>query len=341
MADFTKGYSATYFAREVDAATWGDTGRAVKCASASVTRDCTGDVPLLETAVIGVEGEPPDGRWLRLYMDVEQVGTERVAIATMMFERSSAHTEKGATVTELQGRSVLQPLADRLMPIGSFVPSGVDAAAYAGRLARGCTPAPVTVHGSFALADDLVFDTGATVLEAVWGLLDAAGWCMWTDGDGTLHIGPKPEDVALEIDRAGAGIVMPGVDDDLSLIDVPNRLTVELDGQTATAVNEDAASAVGYPARGRWVDAPLETSPTLVDGEPLELYARRRLAELSTITRSYTYTREWWPDVTVYSKVRATVPDEGISGELRVTKQEIEFGRGLTVTETAGMEVSL
>ena len=42
-----------------------------------------------------------------------------------------------------------------------------------------------------------------------------------------------------------------------------------------------------------------------------------------------------------YSVVRATMEDNGIVGDLRVQKQDLVCGKGVVVSETAGMEVRL
>ena len=76
-----------------------------------------------------------------------------------------------------------------------------------------------------------------------------------------------------------------------------------------------------------------------MDGESLEMYAIRKLAEASTVVRKYSYTREWWPDVVPYSLVSAYLPSDGVQGDLRVISQSIECGLGAKVSEVAGMEV--
>jgi hypothetical protein len=63
------------------------------------------------------------------------------------------------------------------------------------------------------------------------------------------------------------------------------------------------------------------------------------LAEKSTIVREFGYTREWWPDVMPHSLVRATLSEHGIQGDLRVMKQDLTCGKGVTVQETAWQEV--
>ena len=109
-------------------------------------------------------------------------------------------------------------------------------------------------------------------------------------------------------------------------------------GTVAVATNDDPASSVSRAARGRWVDK-VDTSPVLVNGESLEMYAERKLVEESTVLRRYSYEREYWPGVTPHSIVRASLPANGVEGDLRVISQSLECGKGVKVAETAGLEV--
>ena len=341
MANWLDGYSSEWQVREVNEATWDDGDAIHGIRSISVQRDCTDEVPLLETGSMEIDDPADFGwKWVRIYLVTEQDGVEKHPISTMLFESSSSHTEKGSRTVTVSGRSVLQPAADRILERGSFAAAGEDGAAHAGRLISECTPAPVNVEGSFSLSNDLVFDLGATHLEAAWQLLDAADWCIQIDGDGTVNIRKKPDSPDLELSRTSAGLLMPGLDDEYSIIDIPNRFYVFDDDDSAVAENTNPDSDAGFPKRGRWVEA-FEDSPTLVDGESLEAYAQRRLSEESKVTRTYSYTREFWPGVFPYSMVRATLERNGLSGDLRVLRQDIKCGHGITVSEESGMEIQL
>lgn len=340
MADWLRGYSTGWTVTYVDPETLADAGEVGGVVSVSVSRDSTDGVRLLETGSMEVVADSLDGAWCRVHMLAEQGGAERIPIATLLFEQQSARFEKGVRTITATGRSVLQPAADRKMARGSFVPSGADAAAYAARLLRECTPFPVEVDGSFTLVNDLVFDIGCSYLAAVWQVLDAGGWCIRIAGDGTIRMSGKPTEPALSLDRANAGLLIPGIDDDYSIVDVPNRYYAVDDGEMAVAVNESQDSAVGRPRRGRWVDV-VDNAPEPVNGEPLQLYAERRLAEMSTVMRTYGYEREFWPGVVPYDVVRARLSENGIEGDLRVMTQDLKCGAGIKVSETAAMEVKL
>ena len=339
MADWMGGYSTGWDVYTVDQGTWADSGKVDGIMSVSIAKDATDDTPLLETGTMQCDGEAPfEWSWCRIYMKAEQESAERIPMATLLFERGKVSTSHRSPVCELRGRSVLQPAADMKLSRGLYAASGIDGAAYAGRLLQACTPAPVVVEGSFTLVDDLVFDLGASYLNAVWQLINAANWCIQIGGDGTIYIREKPSEPALELDRAHAGLLIPGVDMTLDLTDVPNRYIAVDNGKTAIAENDDPSLPASYARRGRWVEE-VDSSPTRIDGETLDGYAQRRLTELSTVVREYSYTREWWPDVMPYSLVRATLSEHGIQGELRVVKQDLSCGKGVTVSETSWQEV--
>lgn len=338
MTDWLGSYGTEWSVFHVDPDTWADDGMVAGVASVSISRDCTDDVPLLETGTMEVDADFFDDGWYRIYMTAEQGSKEKVAMATLLFEQASSRVEMRARTIEARGRSTIQPVADEKTTREMFVAAGADGAAYAASIIAACTPAPVVVEGSFTLVEDYVLDIGEPRLSAVWGLLRAGGWCIQIDGDGTVRVREMPSEPALELDMAHAGLLIPGVDDDYSIVDVPNRYFAMDDGETAVAENIDGAA--GYAARGRWVDV-VDESPVLVNGESLEMYAARKLSEACTITRHYRYDREFWPNVTVNDMVRASLADNGIEGDLRVLSQSIDCGDGVKVSETAGMEVLL
>lgn len=340
MTDYLGGYTAEWEVWLVDPETWDDAGVVEGVRSVSVDRGCPDGAPLLESGSMAIDsdGSRVEGRWCRISMKAEQGGTDRTAMATLLFERASSRVEKGTAEVTCDGHSVLKPAADRRMPYGAYAPEGCDGAAYAAGMLAECTPAPVRVEGSFTLVDDVVFDIGCTYLEAVWKVLLAAGWCIQIDGRGEITVRAKPTEPALELSSQTAALLLPGVDDDFSLADVPNTYYAIDDSRSAVAVNDDPSSPVSTVSRGRSVDV-VDTSPVLVDGESIEMYAARKLAEASVVTRTLTYEREFWPDVVPYSLVRASLSEHGVEGDLRVSEQSLECGRGVKVTESAQMEV--
>jgi len=337
--DWTKGYAASWEVQRVNQDTWADDGSIDGVGSISVSRSMDDSVRLLETASMELEGGIEAG-WHRIYMLADQGGVEKVPICTMLFEQIKSRTDHGR-VASSRGRSVLQPAADVEMPRGGYTPSGIDAARWVRDLIAACVPAPITVDGSFSLAEDYTHSPGTSLLKAAWDVLDAGGFCMRINGLGEVEIGPLPTEPALFLDKAHAGLLVPGVDDDFDISEVPNRYIAVFDDEVYEAVNENPESAVSFQGRGRWVDAKVDTSPTPLSGESRQAYVERKLKEASTVERKFSYTREYWPGVCPYDVVRATLADNGIEGELRVISSNISKDHGAVVSEVAGLEVRL
>lgn len=336
--DYSRGYSCTWRLYRVNPDTWADAELVPGFRSASVERDVTGDAPLVDAGSIELDGSVPDG-YYRIAMTATQGSlSERVDVATLLCCSTSGTAERGADGVEVTGRSVLWPASTRLLTRGSYAPAGSDGAEFAASLIRECCKAPVTVSGGFTLDSHIVFDLGASYLEAAWAVLDAGGWCMRIDGRGQVEILPKPTEPSLVLSNASAALLQPGIDHTLDTGDVPNRYTAIEDAQYAQAVNDDPASSTSYQARGYWVDV-VDDSPERVNGETLDAYARRRLREESTLKDERTYTREYFPDVLPFDIVRGSIPSVMLEGDMAVQSQSIECGHGIVITEKAAKEV--
>lgn len=336
--DWNRGYTATFELVKVNPRTWADSDRVGGLLSATVTRDSDGDCPLLESGTFEVDGDFSHG-WHRLNMRTEQDGaTELWPIATLLLESGEETRDRGVTTRKVDGRSVLQPAADRVVTVGTYAPQGADGALYAAQLLSDCIPAPVLVDGGFTLDSNYVFEPGTSHLQCAWALLGAAGWCMRIAGDGTVLVSAKPDAPSMLLDRANSASVEPGATVTVDWSGVPNRYYAVEDGQFAEAVNDDPASEASTVSRGRYVDV-YDSSPTRVDGETLASYAQRKLVEASTLLCKVGYTREYRPDVVPFDVVRSSIDELGAVGDLRVISQTLTCGTGLTVEETSGWEV--
>lgn len=333
--DWAASYGCTWRVSVVDAATWASSSALDGAHGGSVKR--TADGALLESGSVDLGGaDVPSGEfWGRIEMLADDgVHVERHAVATLLFEPSGSTRRRGWADTAVDGRSVLAPAADMAVPDGSYAPAGSDGAQRAARLLRACTPAPVSVEGGFELASAVVFDPGASYLDAAWQVLDAAGWCIQLDGSGRVTVREMPASPALVLDTSGARLLSTSVEVDDGLSGAPNRYIAVADGVTATAADMDPSRRTSYPARGRWVDE-YDKSAKPASGETLQAYAERKLAEaLGAATRSYT--RAWVPGVTVYDVVRGNLPGAGLSGDMRVTSQSLSLGKGIDVDEECG-----
>lgn len=341
--DWTKGYSATWRVFEVSTDTWADGALVANVRSASINRECTGKAPLLESGSITLDapiGEAFTERYLRIVMTANQDGqAERVDVATLLCSSGSGTIDYGADEQDLAGYSVLYPASTRLLTRGTYAPAGTDGVAWAASMLGEACQAPVTTMGSFTLEDAVVFDIGTSYLECVWMVLDAGGYCMQIEGNGTINILPLPTQPALLLDGTGARLITTGIDYTHDWSDVPNRYVAVDGANIAEVVNDDRASPTSTVTRGYYIDE-VDTSPVRVNGESLQQYAVRRLEELSTVPDERTYTREYSPGVYPFSLVRGTLADVQIEGDLRVQTQSLECGKGILVTEKAERQVS-
>lgn len=340
MIDYGRAYMSTFRVYRVDERTWhdGEELHGVTSGSISVTRDAGGDT--IESGSMTVTGGFESG-YYRIVMDVDQDGEiAREEIATLLFERSSVVRDRSTDTVSVEGQSVLYPASVERVVSGEYAPDGADGAQYAARLLRRCVKAPVSVHGSFRLGRNVVHAFGDTVLEAVYAVLDAGGFIIQVHGDGGVHVLPRPTEPKAEVDGTNTRLVMPGVKHGYAVLKVPNRYIADDDYERAVVVNDDPESDVSTVARGYYHDQ-LDTSPCPVDGETLERYARRRLRELSTVYDTREYQREWVPGLLPGDIVKASVPELGLDGNLRVTSQSIRCGHGAVVSEKATKEVRL
>lgn len=337
-----------WHARRIDPATWAEGAELAGVRSASVEASDDGDAPLLVSGEVVTDaevGSEPFSGWLALSATCEQAGqVERVSLAALWCERTASEIERRADSRTLAGRSVLWPCSKSyvldLPDINGYAPAGCDGVEFAARLVSATTPAPVVARGGFRLDTSIVFDREARVHEAAWMVLRAGACAMRVLGDGTIEIGPRPAEPSLDLDAAHASLLVPSVGIDADTTEVPNRY-VAIDGaEVAVAVNDDPTSPVSTVSRG-WAHTVRDYSPIRVNGETLAAYAARRLEEESTVSERVTYPREFWPGVAVGDLARASIASAGLTGDLRISRQRIECGRGIPVEEEARREVRL
>lgn len=332
MLDYRRGYTSSWRVRRIDPKTWLPMEEVHGIESISVKRDH--DSSLIESGDMDVTGSLDEG-FYRIEAVSTQGGSVLEPIATMLFApdgRDWSHRSWGGKMT---GRSVLSYADEERTSPGSYAPKGSDGAQYAASMLRKLIPAPVEVEGSFTLSDHVVFDLGKSVLEAVWDVLNAAGWCMQIDGNGTVTVREKPSRAALSVDTANRGILMPTFSSKLPIDGVPNVMRVYDNGNEAEAVNDDPESPTSTVKRGRSI-VDVEDNPTRVDGETLSAYATRALREKSEIYETMDVEREYASGVLPFSMVSVRLAEPGVDGDFMVMSQSIECGHGIKVGETWG-----
>ena len=338
--DWSRSYAAHWRVHRVNPATWADGEQVGGIDSVAVTKDGTGDVPLIDSGSVSATNADLPRGWYRIVMIAEQGGdVERVELATLELVRTGGSVDHGVPTDSVTARSVLYPASVYQLSPGQYAPAGSDGAEYAAQLLRLNCVAPVVVEGrGFALAHNVVPEQGASALDLAWQVARAGGYRISTDGHGTIRVQPIPTDPALSLDLAHAALLQPKVDYAEDYGDVPNRFKVWEGALFAQAVNTDLSSPTGYPSVGYWIDES-ENNPVRVDGETLDAYAARMLAERSVVRRERTYRRKWWPGVVPGDLVRGSLASVRLDGDLRVERQSFACGAGITVTERAVMEV--
>lgn len=343
--DWTRGYSATYQLYRVHPKTWADSELIGGLDSVSVERSSDGDAPLLESGsmtLMASIGDSLSEGYYRIAMVARQGDeAERVDVATLHCASTGGSVRRGADMLSVTGHSVLWPAQqDKIVSAseGRYAPAGMDGIAYAADMLRRSIAAPVTTQASVTLDDHVVFSSDTTVLAAVWAIVRACGCTMRVSGDGSVSIEPKQDVPALTLDSAHARLLHQEVRHELDLSAVPNVYVAIDGGDIAEAVNDDATSLTSTETRG-YRSVTIDRAPVRVNGETLDGYAARRLEELSTVTDSRTYTREWWPGVRPGDIVRGSLASVLLDGDMRVSKQSITCGRGITIQEQAGLEV--
>lgn len=326
----------------VDPITWADAELVTKVSGMTVARDWSDSSPTIERGSFIVDkavGETFEEGYYRIAMTADQGGVaERVNVATLLCASTSDTIERGVSAVEVEGRSVLYPASTAKMDVGSYAPMGVNGAEWAARMLRSCVNAPVIVTGGFILEDHVVYDVGASVLDAVWLVLRAGNHLLRILGDGTIVVAALPTEPTLPLDLAHARLLRPGIKRSLDLSEVPNRY-IAIDGpRRAMAVNSDPESETSTVRRG-WHSDVVDTSPVRVNGETLDSYCSRRLEEESTVEDARSYTREWWPDALPGDLARGTLNGCGLEGDFRIRSQQLTCDKGITVEEESVREV--
>lgn len=345
MDIWDEGYTIHWRFMKVNPDTWEDETRLDGVRSISIERDATDDVPLLESSslsiVVDAGSEFEDGWYRTEALVIDSTGGfSRWPIATMLYEAGEIETDKGYDEISISGFSSLQTASDKKMNAGRWVPKGADGGRYVKELLEENFPGPVYVSGSFTVNDYFVFQSGTTYLQAAWYLLKAAGWCMQINGRGEITILKKPSVPKFQLDFANARLLEPGSKRLFDLSGVPNRYYAVSANEEAVAENREIGSRVSYQKRGRWIEI-VDTSPAPVNGENLQAYANRRLAEESTVVKSYSYTRRFVPDIYPFDMVTGSLNSLGLEGDLRILSQSIKCGNSISVVEKSGLEIPL
>ena len=322
--NWNNGFRAGYHACFVDRVTWAD-GKQFGITEGSINRTDTG---LKESADLTALDTVDMDRWVRVYLDAEQDGSSaHIPLFTGLTSTPEEEIDGAIHRSKIQCYSVLKPAQDVMLPIGWYAEKGFICTEIIGSLLSVC-PAPVIIEsGSPRLAEHYVAEMDESNLTMVYKLIDAIGWRLRIEGNGTIHVEPKPSEPTITISAGSYGLIKPQVNRKNDAFDCPNVFRAVSDALAVTAYDEESVAD-----RGREVWAQ-ETGCATTDGETLALYAKRKLKELQKSSQTISYDRTFEPDLNVTDKVELRYPASGIEGIFTVTSQTISLDHCGTTSE--------
>ena len=317
--DYTRGYKASFYAMLLDPVTWLEIER-IELISGSISRSNGG---LEQTASLTVRDfDQEQEHWIRVYMDATQeADVDHVALFTGLVSAPKENVEGPVATHELECYSVLEPLDVPLL-FGEYIPYGMNAGTAIKRLLKP-TPAPVDIAPDApALEDYIVAEENETNVTMIQKVLDAIGWQMVIEGDGTIEVRPRPETVAASFSAIGMDVIEKTLSKTRDWFKTPNVFRATSGDMVAIARDDDPESSLSTVARGREVTSE-ETDVTLTSDEGLAEYAKRRLKEEQQIVESADYTRRFIPGVMVGDRV--DINYDHLQGEYEVISQNISL----------------
>lgn len=330
--DWTKGFSASYYMKEVDAPTWRDT-ETIEITGGTLKRESAG---LMHSADISCINYPQGTeRWVRVYLDTKQNGaSEHVALFTGLATSPSKNIKGSYESNKVQCYSVLKPADDVLLPRGWYAPMTNGAQVVAQLLS--VTPAPIEVaEDSPVLSNYIVAEDGETNLSMADKILDAINWRKYITGDGTVRIEPKPTDPVITFDALDNDVILTDIDIEADWYECPNVFRAVSEDLIAVARDDSEDSPLSTVNRGREVWAE-DTGAELADNETIGQYAMRKLRESQRIKTKANYRRAYAPTVMPTDLVRIHYPR--LDGVFQVDNQSIELTHGAMTTETVTTE---
>ena len=322
--DWSKGYTAKYIARLIDRTSFNDMEE-IPIVSGSISRDITSN--LLESATIETH-ERIDEQWMRIYMIATQNGgSERIPLFTGLASSPARDINGGQDKYSVDLYSVLKPAADCMVPLGYYLPSGVQGESLIKALFDKVGIRLQSQFGSGVLTAPIVAEAGETYLSLAMQVLKAIGWYMYITGDGRVQMKPYETEPVTAFDTEHDAIE-PEIRDTKDMFSCPNVLRVTAGNYTTTVKDENSIRDRG---REVWAQEKID----LVSGTSLTAYAMSRLVELQSPSRELEYTRRFYPDVRPGDAIRITCPRQRINGIFRVQNQKITLGYSARTEEVA------
>lgn len=327
--DWSKGFSAQYYAALVDPGTWRSINR-LEITGGSIKRVLSG---LRQSADIDFVRFGEGERWIRIHLVAKQGNlSENVPLFTGLSSAPDDDIDGKYITNQVQMYSVLKPADDVLLQRGYYVPAGADGARVIMELLS-VSPAPVIIEGtSPALASSIIAEDGESCLSMAERVLTAINWRLMIDGNGTITLCPKANEISAVFDPLSNDMIEPQIKRTYDWYACPNVFRGLMDGSYAVARDDDPDSPLSTVSRGReiWKE---ESSCKLAEGESLPEYVTRRLKEEQQVSVIVSYDRRYDPVVNVSDLIQMRYPEQRITGRYQVTSQSIELGYGARLSE--------
>ena len=327
---WNKGYTAQFYAAEVDADTWHDKD-VIQITSGSISRSTDG---LRESADITCRDFSSNTeKWIRVYLNAKQGGNiTHTPIFTGLAVSPEESIDGNIKEYPVQCYSVLQPAEDVLLERGWYAPVDINGAELVKRLLS-VSPAPVEiVDESKGLTKAIVAENGETNLSMANKILKVIDRQLRILGDGTIQICSQPKEPTAEFDTYNNDSVEPKINKKRDWFKCPNVFRAIQGDMTAIARDDDPNSILSTVTRGREVWKQ-ESVSSLNSGEGISAYASRRLKEEQAVGISISYSRRYRPNLLVGDVVNLNFPKQGIVGNYRITSQSIELSHNARTSE--------
>lgn len=330
--DWSKGYSASYYAAIVDPATWRDIGF-IRLTGGTIKRVATG---LRQSATIACT-EQIEGieQWIRIYLDAKQDSDSvHEALFTGLVSSPKRKVYSKHMTLSPNCYSVLKPVDDVILPRGWYALAGANTEQVI-RSVISSTPAPVEIENNIpALSATIVAEEGETRLTILDKILLAVNWRIRIDGKGVIHIAPYSADPVARYDPEEYDIVEAPIDIEEDLYSCPNVYMATAGDMTGIVRDESESSPYSVRNRGREVWS-YESGANLAVGETIAEYALRQLKAAQRVKKIVDYDRRFIPRVMPTDVVTLHYPAQGLDGDYMVYQQSLKLGYGCNTAESA------
>ena len=339
--DFSKGYSASFYCTLVDPETWND-GERFEITGGSISRVHEDIRQNASITVKDIEGL--NDVWIRIYMEANQNGgSTKIPLFTGLASSPTSNYLNGVTTYTVNCYSVLKLVSDIILPIGWYIPRGANAVE---RIVDLLKPLKVPVYISpeidyskKIIDTTLVAEEGETNLSMIDAILNTIDWMLQINGDGSINLLPVPypeTDVPVTILSPSYDVIETRFSTSEDWFDCPNVIRITYGSGVIIARDDDPDSIFSTVNRKReiWMS---EESPSLIEGESLSDYAKRRLREEQNRTMSISYTRRYLPEINQGDYIRINYNE--INGDFYVDSQSITLGPSAQTNETVYMYV--